>query len=341
MKNKFARLGMALVLVAVVMIGVYLFNDKKPKEINSRTIKVGYNPESYNQGPLIIAQEKKFFADNGINIELVPMKGGKEIKQALSTGKLDIGLGGASNFIPLISKGAPIKIIAPINLSPAYVFVRPNTLTSFKDLEGKMVGSTPGGASEVFFKDALKKEGVNPDDVKYDPSDSSLFAIALMEKKSLDAVIDDEQEYSNYLKAGAIVLPEWESKGYAGPRVPRSVIAANTDFLSANKDLANALLDAVIDGHRFISDHKTEAATIMANHCNTATKGATSFTAEEIEKAWDTKRNVFVIWHNTDEYVEVSDELQEIGDVDKKLYAEDIFDMSFRDKLIKAQNSVY
>ncbi len=336
MKKKFFYSAGAILLAG---LAVLLFNHRLDTATEA-TFKIGYNLESVNHAPIMVAYDAGIFNKHKLKVELVPLKSGKEIQQALAIGRIDVGSAGATNFFIPITKGAPVKIIAPSTASPTSIFVRPDgTITTFNDLAGKNIASRIGESSNLALGYALRKENISLDSINFLDIEKNLRPIALMEKKIIDAAVAGEYEEKKYLDYGAVPFAEWAAKGYAKKSFPRTVIAVNSNFVSKNKKTIGLFIDAFIESQKFIKDNPDEAAKIIARHIEEASKGAIKFSVADVKESWQETK--YILWHEPADFVEISEVAKEIGDIETALTLDQIFDFSFAKKLINAQNKIY
>ena len=75
-----------------------------------RKIRVGYSAESITDASMVIANEKGYFKNNGLNAEMLPLKSGKEVRLAMTAGQIDVGTGTFTNFMAAIAEGAPADL---------------------------------------------------------------------------------------------------------------------------------------------------------------------------------------------------------------------------------------
>lgn len=288
----------------------------------------------------MIAHDKGFFTKHGIKAKLVPLKSGKEVKQAISLGQIDIGSGGATNFFVPISKGAPVKIIAPSTTAPTHMYIRPDGgVKKFRDLIGKTIATTPGSSSNFALLYALSKENINTGQITFVDVEKKYRPIALMEKKIVDAAMAGEHDALFLEEAGAVPFPEWQKKGYLNKQFPHTVIAVNTDFLATNPEKAEAFIDAFIETQSFIKSNPDEAAELLATHISSVTGGAVVFSPEDIKEVWKTIE--YNLWDEPDILVDMSKIAKETGEIEKELTLDEIYDLQFRKKLKDAQAEIY
>src|ERR1043165_6537887 len=62
--------------------------------------------------PLIIAQQRKYFADEGIEVEIAAFAGGSKALQSLMGGSSDVASGAYSNTLTMAAKGQKLKNFA-------------------------------------------------------------------------------------------------------------------------------------------------------------------------------------------------------------------------------------
>lgn len=338
-KQKFLERSLIIVVLTLVLyFGTEILNGDS--QARPTVLRIGYNVDSINHAPIMVAADAGIFTKHKLNVELAPLKSGKEIQQALALGRIDIGSAGATNFFIPISKGAPVKIIAPSTLSPTYVFVRPDGgIKSFSDLNGKTIASRAGESSNWALRQALEKEGVEINSVQFLDIDKTLRPIALMEKKIVDAAVAGEYEDAVYKAAGAVIFDEWSKKNYINLSLPRTVIAVNTDFSNSNPKLIGWFIEAFIESQKYIKDNQDQAADMVSNHIQKGTNGAGGSSPMEIKEAW--KGVKYTLWYDPSAFTELARLAKEVGDIEKNITLEQIMDLRFEKTLSKSQNDVY
>lgn len=111
----------------------------------------------------MIAKEAKYFADEGLSVELVRVGGSTRIVAALIGGSGQIIHAGEPAVIPAVARGSDVVIIAAISKVPQHRLIARPEIKEVKDLKGKTVGITSFGASSDFIlRFALEKHGLDP-----------------------------------------------------------------------------------------------------------------------------------------------------------------------------------
>ncbi len=169
MKNKKIIFGI-IILIIISFFGYKLFNKGKTPANNSE-ITIGY-PNLRIALPVIVAYEKGYFKELGLNIKLKSYITAQPMMDAIITGKIDLG-----GFCALpITFGAMAKSNQELlflggmfedNDNPISELIVKDTMNikTIKDLEGKRIGILPTRAYEVWIQDILKKNNINLDKV--------------------------------------------------------------------------------------------------------------------------------------------------------------------------------
>jgi ABC-type nitrate/sulfonate/bicarbonate transport system substrate-binding protein len=114
-----------------------------------------------------LAQELGYFKQEGLNVKIVETQSPANTIQALIGGSLDLYLGGPE-ALPAAAKGADVRFIAAGSNRSIWDIVATKDVHALGDLKGKTFGvSATTSISTITARQALARNGVNPDDVKY------------------------------------------------------------------------------------------------------------------------------------------------------------------------------
>src|SRR4051795_13740393 len=145
--------------------------------------------------PLIIAQQRRFFADEGLQVEIAAFAGGSKALQSLMGGSSDVASGAYSNTLTMAAKGQKLKNFVVQVRYPALTIAvskkaKYNTLA---DLKGMKIGvSAPGSSTHMIINHLLSKAGLTSNDVSIIGVGTSAAAVAAMEKGEIDAIINSD-----------------------------------------------------------------------------------------------------------------------------------------------------
>jgi NitT/TauT family transport system substrate-binding protein len=130
---------------------------------------------------------------NGQKVEVFPFTSPADQKMALLAGSLEMCGTTLVHAIHSASRGEPVVVVAAIaNKCSALVVKADGPIKSIKDLAGKKIGYVPGTMHEILLREALGKNGINPNkDVKLLRVDFFDMGQALA-KGSIDAFLSGE-----------------------------------------------------------------------------------------------------------------------------------------------------
>lgn len=160
------------------------------------TIRLGYVPVMI-YAPLFVAQERGYFAEEKLAVELTPLQGGSDSVVQLAAGNFDAAVGGAgAGLLNAAARGVKFVIVAPMHqerpplASPLVISAkRAGEIKSVADLKGKKVAiNATGAATEYWLAEALKRAGLTFDDIQL-VSLAFRDVPAALESGSLDASI--------------------------------------------------------------------------------------------------------------------------------------------------------
>src|SRR5262249_26642911 len=153
------------------------------------TIKVAFAADAAVYGPMFIAIEKGYYADEGIEIEIVKAGGGVSTP-ALISGEIQYSTSAASTLSAMLV-GAPLKIIYT-NADRTDYELRSTTpdVRSLADLPGKTIGvQSRGDTMEIAVRMALQQQGMDPDAVSYVAVGVGSQRLIAMETRSVAAAV--------------------------------------------------------------------------------------------------------------------------------------------------------
>ena len=338
MKKIILVIASIVVIVIVVLVKV---NRESKILVKENILRVGYKVQSINDGPIMIANDSKFFEKVGLTVEMVPMKSGKEIRQAIAMSHIDLALTTPANVFMVASTGVPVKIIAFSTFAKYLVYVRSkDEINSFDDLKGKKVFGGGIGNSELIFVNALNQEGINGSEITYVKTDNEYRELALVQHKIIDAIATSYHKRGFLEDAGAVPLKEWIEKGYGNTYWPVAVLAVRELILNEKMDLVRNFLTAFIGAHNYIVHNKNEAAQLISNHINIGTNGVTKFSNTEIQNIWE-EGVKYVVWKNPQLLLDMSEIIIKSGLLETEFSLKAVLDFRFEKELKKAQGDIY
>jgi NitT/TauT family transport system substrate-binding protein len=135
------------------------------------TLKIGQLP-IVDGLPFWVAEQKGFFKDQGVNVELVTFKSANERDAAIMSGQIDGMLADLIATSTLVSSGTKVKIAslalgAKQEEGPIGIVAAPNSgISDLKDLKGQEIAISTNSVIHYVTEKLLEESGLKPDEVK-------------------------------------------------------------------------------------------------------------------------------------------------------------------------------
>jgi NitT/TauT family transport system substrate-binding protein len=154
-------------------------------EAPSQPLRVGINPWP-GYAPLFLAADKGFFADEGVEVELVELSSLADVRRAFERGQTD---GMASSLVEVLDADrngelAPVIVLVADYSNGADVILAKRNITDISALKGQRIGLEPGSLNRFILARALARGGLTMDDVEI----VSLPQVGLQEAVEADTV---------------------------------------------------------------------------------------------------------------------------------------------------------
>jgi NitT/TauT family transport system substrate-binding protein len=206
---------------------------------------------------------KGIFARHGIDVTITRGYGSGDTVTKIAGGAADFGVADiAAVFTARARTDVPVKSIAVLyNESPHSLFVlKSSGITSFKGLEGKKIGVTPGNSHRFYFPKVAERAGTDPSKIVWVNMDGAAMAAQLI-ARNIDAApfYSIHHYYQNKAakKAGEeiIVLPFVQ----AGFRIYAASLITTDRTIKEKPELVKRFLAAVREAFEWARDNPEEA----------------------------------------------------------------------------------
>ena len=212
--------------------------------------------------PLSIAEQLKYFQDEGLEVEIVDFAGGARALQAVVGGSADVVSGAFEHTLNMQAKGQPMRAFVLQGRAPQIVLaVSSKTMPHYKtlaDLKGKKIGVTaPGSSTNIMANFVLAKAGIKPADVSYVGVGASQGAVAALRAGQIDAISNLDPVITILQRGGDIkVLSDTrdvaESDRVFGGPMPAACLYAPVAFIDKHPNVAQALTNAIVRANKWI-----------------------------------------------------------------------------------------
>ena len=122
------------------------------------------NPD---HGPVIIAQEKGYFADQGLDVEIIAPADPADPPKLVAAGKADIAISYQPQLHLQVAEGLPLMRVGTLVATPlnCLLVLKDGPIQSISDLKGRSVGFSVAGVEEALLSTILARHGLTMDDI--------------------------------------------------------------------------------------------------------------------------------------------------------------------------------
>lgn len=241
----------------------------EPSEEKTKiTFVLDWTPNTNHTG-LYVAQDKGYFSDAGLEVEIVqPPEDGAEM--LVGSGKAQFGVSFQDSMLPAVAgdDSIPIEAVAALvqHNTSGIISLKGKGMDRPKGLEGKKYATWDLPIEKATLKEVVEHDGGDFDKVELIPS-TVTDEVSALQSGSVDAI------WVFYGWAGvATKLAGLETDYFAFKDIDpvfdyySPVIIGNSDWMKENPDTAKAFLSAVKKGYEFAVDSPEDAAEILSKN---------------------------------------------------------------------------
>lgn len=208
--------------------------------------------------PLVIAEEKGFFEERGLDVELLLYDTSAAETAALASGMIDGGIVVLNDaLLDNIAQNAKVVLITD-NSDGGDQIVATSDITSAESIQFKNVGAKRGSFGEFFLREMLSQRGIQPSDVTFVNVEPENVADAMPEYISLGHTY--EPFTSEALAKGYKVI--FSSADTPGLIV--DMIAFRRTVIEERPEDVRAFVDAWFEAVQYWEEHPEESNALIA-----------------------------------------------------------------------------
>lgn len=216
-----------------------------------------------------IADAKGFwedeFAKDGIKVENIDISNGPAFVEAVSSNQVDLGIFGDQPLIAGNASGKKVEIIARFSHDAQnfkLVATKESGIKTAKDLKGKKVSVSAGQTTQKMLIKILKAEGIDESEIEQVFLEGA-DAVTSLQSGEIDAALFFGTPGVNAVANGGVEITDL--RPYANDV---QIIAASTEFVENNPELAARYLKVIARTAKWINDNNEEAIEIAKRERN-------------------------------------------------------------------------
>jgi sulfonate transport system substrate-binding protein len=256
------RTVMRRIVAAVVLLAVFV-SGAAPASWAAEKVTVGVGGVALMVYlPTALAKAKGYFADEGLDVEILDIKGGgSQAASALIGGSVDFSANAIDHAIKAkVQKKDLIAVHSHVRLPVMGVVVAnkyKGEIKSLADLKGRPLGVTsPGSQTHMVLGYLLAKSGVKADDVKIIGAGGSTMPLAI-EKDSVHAGMMVDPFFTAFLKQGKgyALVDMFTTKGTVdamGGEVQGTTLLTRPEVIAKRPATVQKMVNALVKANKFI-----------------------------------------------------------------------------------------
>ena len=248
----------AVVVLLLALVSPAAMGQEKPK------IYLGASSKTLGYSPLWVASKKGFFEQQGLDAQLVLLRGVPMTVQALAAGSLQFGSGGPEPYIEASERGLDLVVTGGIINGLTQFIIAAKNYRTYEDLRGATFGqSSLTGGIVTAFREALRLKGL-----EY-PRDYKIIVIAGGSSANLAAM------QSGQIAATTVAVPlnfAAEEAGFntigrlidAIPNFQVNSLVTKRSWAEKNRPVMVRFMKAMVQSLRWLHENRDAAVEFLS-----------------------------------------------------------------------------
>lgn len=209
---------------SILAIAIWCLSGTRPA-LAIDNLRVAYPSMNTSVFSLLIAQKEGYFKEEGLNVELLSIRGEIAIRTTLA-GEVDFFTNAGSALAAAV-RGVPVKLVTVFQDKPGWDLIAQPDIKSVPQLRGKNIAiMSPEGSLAVVAREILRKNGLDPakdvnlvvmggDEVRFPALQTkaiqaTLFntAMSIRAQKEGFSKLGTASEYANLIEGGLATSTE-------------------------------------------------------------------------------------------------------------------------------------
>ncbi len=249
---------------AVLAIGFVMLGPASQARAEKLTVMLDWfiNPD---HGPLVVALEKGFFAEAGLEVALIEPADPNDPPKLVAAGKAPLAVSYQPQLHMQAAAGLPLARIGTLVATPlnTLLVLDDSPVKELADLKGRKVGFSVGGFEDAILRVMLAPAGLELDDITLINVNFSLSPSLL--SGQVDAVIGAYRNFElNQLAIEGHKGRAFYVEEHGVPPYDELIVVANSAKLDDPR--FKPFLKALERGVQFLVNHPEEAWQLFAGH---------------------------------------------------------------------------
>lgn len=239
-------------------------NSKENKSLKEVSIILDWYPNAVHSF-IYTAIEKGYFEDEGIKLNIIYPSSPNDSLTLPAAKKADIGISYLNSVVMArTNENIPIKSFGAIlqRSVNTVISLKEKNITSPKDFEGKIAGSSGGVLSEAYLKSMMVSEKIDPNSLKI--LDVGFELLTAMITNQVDFTIGNMVNHEvPVIKERGIDINYFLIDNFGVPQAYELILVANDELLIKNSDTYKKVLNAMQKGFEDVKNNPQESLKLL------------------------------------------------------------------------------
>ena len=222
-------------------------------------IELDWYPNTNHVG-IYVAQDRGFFADEGINVEIKEPADPALVAQLVGSGERDFGVFYQTDTLLARNEGVPVVAVRSIVQRPlnCIMALKSSGITRPADLKGKKIGYPGIDWNISLLETMLESDGLTLDDVEVVDIGWTLWQT--LASGTVDALIGAYWSHESYvLETEGYPVNIIYADDYGVPPYYEMMLITSEQMIAEQPDVVRRFADAFVKGYQWSRDNPTEA----------------------------------------------------------------------------------
>ncbi|HSF57031.1 MAG TPA: ABC transporter substrate-binding protein [Candidatus Binatia bacterium] len=186
--TKISQAALSLLVLLTFISTTYDYTWAAEKSAKLSPVRIGYVSRSILDMPYIIARDRGFFREEGLEPELIFMRAAQTIP-AMLAGGVDFGTATGTAIAAAVS-GVDVRLIFALTDRPSFDLISLPSITSVQQLRGKKLGTSGvGSLAEILARQILIANKIPLEQVTFLPFGTSDVTYVALKAGTIDATM--------------------------------------------------------------------------------------------------------------------------------------------------------
>jgi NitT/TauT family transport system substrate-binding protein len=263
--------------IVLVLCGINVLHPTPLRAAD--TVRVGFPSLATGFAPSWVTAEKGLWKKQGLEVELIYLRGGSRTVSALISGSVDFMIGSDVGSITAILQGAEIVKLGVTTNTLGYSIVGQPGIKSVRELKGKIIGITQGrDAAYSRIVKLMRDNGMDANkDVKFlTIGEGPSGRLAALSTGVIHATMFTPPTDMIAERAGMRIISKLDVDNVGGG------LSAMKSTIQKNRPMLIRFLKGYMEGIHYLQSHKPESLKIFAKYTRNPDLDIMAYLYEEI-----------------------------------------------------------